>query len=872
MAGSGNGAAQVGRRVLAGAVLCTAILAVGGCSSSAPPAAGDGAAAAAANAAAVGASGSVDWQDWAYLDWRLDRPQLISVYLFKNFQPADPLGEYVESTRWTAARDSVGLDVFLGLDPGERAERRKTARKHRDRALRLARVADEVWAANREGLWLPVGAMFPPPPGAGDALTKALGDLITACGLDPSAASIWYDLAFLAAAVGDDRRAEAAISAGLVALEQARTEGTGAATATAAAVAPPPRDFWHPNRASGDPGDPAGSLHVRLLLDRAWLRRDTGRFAATLADLARADSLLAAGRGRTAWTTREAVLVRALIAAETGDLGQAQRLAGVIGRVPVWVRNREAWRVVRPEGTNAATMDKGAWQLRRSPLIGDWIVARAHLALGQLEQARATLGDPDPMVELPPGWDRRYWNDVGQIHAACGRSAEARLSFALAAVRSPYFIYYPMIGARGSARVGDRPGSGGTYFLAYRHFYLAGDFYSYAANTAVGYEVETDPLRRRLLAATADDALTVCRRRGLHPASALALRGRLRFFEAHYDSALVDLETAYSELREQGAEDGRTALLIGLILFNRGDYHDSEPWLARAVELLPDEAFAWRSLGLARIFGGDADEALVTLDRAVALDGSSHYGWYNRGLLYLSRGDLEPARRDLLRAAELAPDDADVIRLTNLVANQDVRSVTLQASPIEVRTVGEDLGGRGPRQEPGISLADELAGVDPEGNDAWLTLLGTDPEQLVAELETSHHAQKTALSRRNLAWVYLRTGRARDARNLLLSEGSKELAAEDLRLVLEADRQLGQDARARRMVADLATDPDPVPDARVWAIVAAICLDHGWNDLAREALDLAIALDPGNMALLGQRAAIGAGATGSGAADRGDSP
>ncbi|MFO7652753.1 MAG: tetratricopeptide repeat protein [Candidatus Krumholzibacteriia bacterium] len=840
-------------------VLLLMMVAIGGGCSGAPhspgPAGGGG------GDATTFAAPGLTWQDWAHRDWRIDRPQLVSVYLFKDFQPADPLGEYLEATRWRAERDSVGLAGFLDLDATERTERRRLARKHRDRALRLASLVDRIWDANRQGLWLPVGPMYPPPAGAGEAVTRAIGALNAACGLDPSDPAAWYDLAFLTQAVGDRRRALRAIDGALAAL--AFTGGFGEH---------PDGDrpnfrFWDPNRSSGDPDDPRGSLGVRLHLDRAWLEREAGDRTAARDALARADSLLAAGRGRTAWTTREARLLQGLMAADAGDLTQAHRIAGSIGRVPLWVRHRESWRLIRPLDTTV-TLDKRGWGKRESALIGDWILARAHLTLGDCRTSLRLLGDPDPMIELPPGWARRFWNDIGDIHGACGRREDASLCFAMAAVYSPYFIWYPVVGARGSSQVAGRPGSGDIYFLSHEHFYVAGDLYSYAANTAVGYEVERDPARRRLLAAAAEDALTACRRRDRHGASALALRGRLRYFEARWDSALADLETAYGELRGQGQEDPRSALLIGLIRFNRGDYQGSVPWLQRSVDLLPQDAFGWRSLGLAQIFSGRADSALSIFDRAVELDGASHYGWYNRALLHLSRGESDPARRDLARAAALAPDDPDVAQLMNIVAKHGVTRVDLKAAPIEVRTTGQSLGPAERRPVRAVSLADELSGpgggrsggrghpgADREGE--RLNLLGSDPERLVTELEAAHAQQRSARSRRNLAWAYLRTGSPREARRLLLRESVRDLLPDDLRLVLEADRQLGDTARARRLLDRLDVDPEPVPDARVWTMVATICLDQGWNEPARRALDVAIGLDPGNSALVGLRATLG---------------
>jgi tetratricopeptide (TPR) repeat protein len=84
------------------------------------------------------------------------------------------------------------------------------------------------------------------------------------------------------------------------------------------------------------------------------------------------------------------------------------------------------------------------------------------------------------------------------------------------------------------------------------------------------------------------------------------------------------------------------------------------------------------------------------------------------------------------------------------------------------------------------------------------------------------------------------------------------MTAEELTLLLEADRELGRSERARRWVEG---DADAVrrltrPEDQAWALLAEICLDGGDAGTALVAVDRAIALEPETALYHHNRAAI----------------
>ena len=91
--------------------------------------------------------------------------------------------------------------------------------------------------------------------------------------------------------------------------------------------------------------------------------------------------------------------------------------------------------------------------------------------------------------------------------------------------------------------------------------------------------------------------------------------------------------------------------------FRSGDFGLAEASFRRAIEDVPTDAEAWLGLAAAQDQLGRfdlADKSYAHLERLV---GTTPTFLNNRGYSYLLRGDVQRARRDLDRAAALAPDN-----------------------------------------------------------------------------------------------------------------------------------------------------------------------------------------------------------------------
>jgi tetratricopeptide (TPR) repeat protein len=126
------------------------------------------------------------------------------------------------------------------------------------------------------------------------------------------------------------------------------------------------------------------------------------------------------------------------------------------------------------------------------------------------------------------------------------------------------------------------------------------------------------------------------------------------------------------------------------------------------------------------------------------------------------------------------------------------------------------------------------------------------------DLEQAWRTAPTAENRRALGIYLIRNGDPERGRGLILDgkEGGQEvilsgkITNEDLCLVLEAERVLGDLGTAKFYIGELNKGNDHLPgDTQVWALVGFISIDHGNLAAGRLALEKAAELDPDNYAL-----------------------
>jgi tetratricopeptide (TPR) repeat protein len=706
---------------------------------------------------------------------------------------------YREQVRYAAAAAPIDLATFLALPAEARRQRRDLAEPYREKAQRFEVVLRQTAEHCRQGLTLIN------PPSVAEGLTRFLGALVNATGLDPSDPAIWYDLAFAQGTVGDLAAQERSLNAALAAMDPL-----------------PARRY--------------AGLRRRVLLDQAWLCRERGLYAEGL-------ERIAAARAIDASDEVESMLVEGLLLAESGRFSEACRLAAELRAIRVHVPG---------------------WGWLDSDFAERWIKSTAYRARGELRLASFVMGRVYGYFSYPHA--HRFFGDVGLLCELNGQRDLAREYYGLATLLRPLMTYFPVETRIGPARVFGLDDLDYSYAVAYGGLPVAGSRLACAAQLVMACDLETDPERRRQLGETAIAELTICHRRGIRPAEALALRGRAFYHLGNTARAADDLALACDLLTAQGHNSPDICSLAGILEVSRGGYERALPRLARHLTAHPSDATGWNALGVAASHAGQAETAREAFGTVIGLAPDDVAGWYNRGLLNFHEHSWAAACADLEVAVRLAPELTEIGAIldrarragaTATVPGADPAPAVEppawspltpingafddQASPDPVarmysNQVFEGLVAGGGSREPGETA------VSPR-----------DLREVVRALEQAYADDPTRSTGRDLALAYVRSGEPAKGRDLLLPRWTTGIDPGEMCVVLEADRALGDAGRARDIVRQLREEPSGIADPYVWSLVAFICFDAGLNDEGLTALDQAIGLDPDNQPLKMQR-------------------
>jgi len=399
--------------------------------------------------------------DWDYYDWLLDRFIMINVrdfVLMHGQRVPKPHLDYKAAVTYSAEWDSISLVGFLSLSTAEQTARRRDAADHHEKARRivLGTVGYYRGAADR-GMMpnLSTVEMVLPPQGAETAVTAAIKQLVRAVGTDPGSAGAWHDLAYFTRIAGDRTRHQKALASCLAALDM---------LPEASRV-----------------GDDARRLRRDVLLDLAWLARDLGQPAVTLAYLDHVRPWLdAPGREREE-RNYEAKLLRGLALADQGEWLAAVSEARDLPRLKVvtrtlsggWTSDELRWSMSAPHFLTLG-FDRAAWPTQESDFGRRWIKALAGAPTGEAAHVLWTLGSPPTHLEFPARIASRYWQDQGLLYARAGRYQTAHNCYEWAAMYHPYSVFFPLRGRQESSSSVSQG-----YFLGYGTFFLCGDREAY---------------------------------------------------------------------------------------------------------------------------------------------------------------------------------------------------------------------------------------------------------------------------------------------------------------------------------------------------------------------------------------------------------
>ncbi len=208
-------------------------------------------------------------------------------------------------------------------------------------------------------------------------------------------------------------------------------------------------------------------------------------------------------------------------------------------------------------------------------------------------------------------------------------------------------------------------------------------------------------------------------------ADELALSSEKKRKSNDLDGALEDALRAV-ELDPQLARAWGT---LGLARSYKGDLEGAIAALTRAIELAPELVSNWANRGEAKQLKGDHAGAIEDETRAIALDPRLAATWQVRGAAREARGDLQGAIEDETRAIELDPGDPDAWRVRGIAlerTGEHDRAIadltrTIELEPQSIGAWVNRGRARGSKGDHDGAIEDETRAIeiDPRHAQAW---------------------------------------------------------------------------------------------------------------------------------------------------------
>ncbi len=499
---------------------------------------------------------------WMDTDTKFYRTQEESLFLDESQAKVNQVKEYAKTREYRGQLDGIGMNTWGTLGSEEQDKRRGLARRELKFLVDFRnRVLTQV-QNTRMGTASGWGVLLSDRTVVG----TALGNLRTAVALDPSNPYAWHLYSYFAMLVGDEYRALQALAGAEVALMAI------------------PEDELQPLRAEVD-------------LDKAWLQRAQGEFAAAQASL---ESAAAHGVKNL-----EARLLQGLLAAQLGNDRLAITIATELRSTTVSIFPRN----YRTSGFNPEIRNVDAWATRASSYLHDWIMAYTWLREGRLDMAAAAFGSH--RLDDQRRFAHRFWNEASVIYEVTGQRNLALKAWNQVRVVTPYYPYlvskdYQLSLGRLTGRTGRVP-----YQLGFDSNFLNGNRLAYGAALVAAVAATTDEQEQQELASRALDQLEICQRFGVYTGQASVLQGQIYYLMNDMAPALVEIEEALNHMDAMGDKAGFSAVLAGL---NKAEHNLAPQDIANFYGQSGSSRGRWQA---------DADPAATLAALRVAFDGEA---------------------------------------------------------------------------------------------------------------------------------------------------------------------------------------------------------------------------------------------------------
>ncbi len=132
------------------------------------------------------------------------------------------------------------------------------------------------------------------------------------------------------------------------------------------------------------------------------------------------------------------------------------------------------------------------------------------------------------------------------------------------------------------------------------------------------------------------------------------MRGLIQVGLQEYVLAIASFQNAHLK----DSMNAEVLVNLGSAFYYTNDFATAESYLSKALEINPDEAFAYNTRSLIETERGDYQHALELINTAISLADQNPYLINNRGYIHLLLGDLEKGQQDINTSIKLDTENA----------------------------------------------------------------------------------------------------------------------------------------------------------------------------------------------------------------------
>lgn len=132
---------------------------------------------------------------------------------------------------------------------------------------------------------------------------------------------------------------------------------------------------------------------------------------------------------------------------------------------------------------------------------------------------------------------------------------------------------------------------------------------------------------------------------------------------------LADAESSYKRVLELEPQNLDVIRALGNITFDRKDTAKAIAYYQQYLDKKPDDLEVKTDLGTMQLTAGHADQALRTYEEVLKSDSKFFQAQFNTAIAYRSQGDAEKTAAALVKARDIAPDDATRTQVDQLIAH-----------------------------------------------------------------------------------------------------------------------------------------------------------------------------------------------------------